>query len=146
MKKLFFCMAVLLCMVLLCSCAGMTGEAAMDDKLAKIIDENTADHEENGSKVVETIVSSDGLAAQLVALADHENDYLQLYVYDKSGDCFMPMFEPQVMKGEVTAAEDGGFHVDCDSGTYFVGKNESGQWNMHGKGTPFGAGPPKADG
>ena len=95
-----------------------------------------------GAEVRESVVSSDGLVALLVE-SDSERrqeEYLQLYVYGKDlNDPFVPFFEPQVREGEVTAAEDGGFTVTCDSGTYFVGKD--GSWTVRGKGTPFGAGP-----
>jgi len=145
MKKFFCSIAVFLSvMMLLSACSAISRRQPADNadnkEKANNIVKYIAKCEENGCEVVESIVSSDGLVA-LLAESESYGGYLQLYVYDKSGDCFVPMFEPQVKSGEVTAAEGGGFTVECDSGTYFVGKNESGKWNIHGNGTPFGAGP-----
>lgn len=147
-KPLCLISLLMICAVLMCSCAGpgkakRTVSAETEEK-AFSLTSCIAECEENGVEVVESVVSSDGLMA-LLAESESYGEYLQLYVYDKSGDCFVPMFEPQVRSEEVTAAEGGGFTVECDSGTYFVGKNESGQWNMHGDGTPFGAEPPGVD-
>lgn len=90
--------------------------------------------EKNGNTVQESVLSSDGLVALLAEAEDAESEYLQLYVYGRDvEDRFVPFSEPQVKQGEVTAAEDGGFTVTCDSGTYFVGKDDG--WYVSRGGT-----------
>ena len=150
MKKTVMVFVLMILIFCLASCSAKP----QDNKIDQINTDKTsllkaviAHFEKNdGAEVRESIVSSDGLVALLVE-SDSERrqeEYLQLYVYGKdTNDPFVPFVEPQVREGEVTAAEGGGFTVDCDSGTYFVGKD--GGWRMKGKGTPFGSGPAPAD-
>ncbi|MBR4080010.1 MAG: hypothetical protein IKK29_07335 [Christensenellaceae bacterium] len=146
MKKTIMIFVLMILIFCLASCSAKPQDNKIDqintDKTSQIKAAIAAFEKNVGGEVRETVVSSDGLVALLVE-SDSERrqkEYLQLYVYGKDpNDPFVPFFEPQVREGEVTAAEDGGFTVTCDSGTYFVGKD--GSWTVRGKGTPFGAGP-----